>query len=206
MRRGRKSEEGRKETMVPSKSVPFRSIHYSIPFRSDPRTRGSPKSQTKSKNHKKEGKKRGKKRGKKKVKKKNALSCGEGGNEEDFHQCSKGNKKRDPNVRLSQVTESLLRSSFSATLSWPLNNAGRRADTPRLLHDSVSFRAQAAALATLEMPTLDFVGNHLVEQRSHLVHAASTSGAVQSGGGGDRFAVLCRTVGDGRRVKAAGGT
>jgi hypothetical protein len=36
MRRGRKSEEARKETMVPSKSVPFRSIHYSIPFHSDP--------------------------------------------------------------------------------------------------------------------------------------------------------------------------
>jgi hypothetical protein len=107
--------------------------------------------------------------------------------------------------RLSQVTENLLRLALSTALSRPLDNMGRRAKAARLLHDSVTLRAQAAALATCQMSALDFVGDHLVEQRGHLVHAASASGALQSGGGGDGFAVFCGAGVDGRGVEAAAG-
>jgi hypothetical protein len=58
----------------------------------------------------------------------------------------------------------LLCPPFSTALTRYLNNTNRRADAPRLLHDSVPLRAQAAALATLEVTALDFVSNHLVEQ------------------------------------------
>ena len=124
-------------------------------------------------------------------------------NEEDFHQCSKGEKRSV--YRLSQVTENLLRLALSTALSRPLDNMGRRAEAARLLHDGVTLRAQAAALAACQMSALDFVGDHLVEQRGHLVHAASAGGALQSGGRGDGFAVFCGAGVDGRGVEAAAG-
>jgi len=89
-----------------------------------------------------------------------------------------------------------------ATLSWSFD-IDRRAQA-QLLHNSVSFRAEAAALAAHHVPAFDLVRNHLVKKSSHLVDAATTRGAVESRGRGSGFHV-CWVAREWRVVASTGG-
>ena len=123
---------------------------------------------------------------------------------EDRHQWQEG--IRAPSHRERRKTDKglLCLLLLGTALSGSLDIDGR-AQAARLLHDSVSLRAQAAAITAYHVAALDFVGDHLIEQSGHLVHATPTSRTLQSGGRSGRFAVLCWAAGDGGRVEAATG-